>query len=170
MVCTDVLFCRCMCDFDPGTHTIIFIQFLSLKLDVTRVLALRPGKVFGILWNGHLPKLILMRWDIYRERRVALRKRPVSAVGLIPEAATWATIAEAEGLRDSQHRRAIEVMRDCPKPMPLSRHWANFGKQNHEGVRLKGHHAHACFEHDEWDMLYPMFVESGMIVDGYFYL
>ena len=37
MFCTDVLFCRCMCDFDPGTHTVIFIQFLSLKLDVTNL-------------------------------------------------------------------------------------------------------------------------------------
>ena len=36
MVCADVLFRHCMCDFDPGTHTVIFIQFLSLKLDVTK--------------------------------------------------------------------------------------------------------------------------------------
>ena len=33
--CTDVLFCCCMCDFDTGTHAVIYIQFCSLKLDVT---------------------------------------------------------------------------------------------------------------------------------------
>ena len=26
-----------MCDFDPGTHAVIYIQFCSIKLDVTPV-------------------------------------------------------------------------------------------------------------------------------------
>ena len=36
MVILMYLFCRCMCDFDPGTHTVIYIQFCLLKLDVTK--------------------------------------------------------------------------------------------------------------------------------------
>ena len=44
MIGTDVLFCCRMCDFDPGTHAVIYIQFCSLKLDVTRWYQSRPSR------------------------------------------------------------------------------------------------------------------------------
>ena len=39
-----------------------------------------------------------------------------------------------------------------------------------EGIRLERHNAPEGFEQAEWDIMYPRFVERGLIRDGYFYL
>ena len=131
-------------------------------------------------WAGLVPEACTAAAVAVAESNMA-EERTLDAPGA---AATVGASRRKQVLNPGGNRRV------CRPRQPSSRHRGRGGRttrqeerdlargaideagssQVREGLRLRGREAPEGFEQEEWELMYPRFIECGLIRDGYFYL